>query len=302
MPSANSATTNTPSPPPLTPLPPPLQDINGIITLSSAQVMEELPPEPVEPPKAPDAGEEKGEVGEGDKKEGENGDEAKDGEAKENTTSSDNAASSDNAEMKDDAAPAAPKKYKKINVPFAVNTAMRFDKAQLEKAVEIESSFYNNDKLARETSDRRNELESYLYSMRDRIIGDLKEYCEDTETATFKKSLEATEEWLYSDEGFDTTKDVYEEKLKGVHKIGDPIEKRMSEGAKRPAAITSLKGTIETYRTFISSSDDRYSHITDAERESCRKACKATLSRASARTYSSRAPRVFSGSLHGGSG
>ena len=31
------------------------QDINGILTLSSAQVMEELPPEPVEPPKVPDS-------------------------------------------------------------------------------------------------------------------------------------------------------------------------------------------------------------------------------------------------------
>ena len=105
------------------------------------------------------------------------------------------------------ATPAAPKKkYKKINVPFVVDTFMRFSKAQMDSTVEFEVSMANADRVAQETSDKRNELESYLYSMRDKIIGELKEFCGEAEATKFKKELESAEGWLYSDEGFDTTK------------------------------------------------------------------------------------------------
>jgi len=245
------------------------QDISGILTLSSAQVMEELPPEPAEPPKAPE---------ESEKKDGEAETKAADGdtESKDAAESKDDDAAKNDSEMKDEAAanPVAPKKkYKKCNVPFSVNTFMRFSKVQLDTVVENEVAMANADRVAQETSDKRNELESYLYAMRDKIIGELKDYCDEADATKFKKELEIAEEWLYSDEGFDTTKSVYEEKLKGVETFGNPIEKRFTEGNARPAAITSLKGLIETYKQFINSTDERYSHITDTEKESCRKAC-----------------------------
>lgn len=212
------------------------QDLSGIITLSSAQSMEELPPDP-EP-----------EVKEGE--EGKEGTEQKD----------------------DEPAPAPKKKYKKSNLAFTTETYMRYNKDAMDKAVEDEARMANADRIVAETAAKRNDLESYLYSMRDKIIGELKDFCTEDESSTFSKALEDAEEWLYSDEGFDSTKSVYTTKLDDVKKFGTPIERRQVETNARQTTISSLKGSLETYKKFVQSSDDKYAHITDDERDVCRKA------------------------------
>ena len=254
------------------------QDVSGIITLSSAQSMEEIEEEA----KAEEAKAEETKEGEETK--------AAEGEA-----------------------PAEPvvakKKYKKTNLTFTVDTTMTYSKDELNKVVEIEARMANADRVASETADMRNKLESYLYSMRDRIIGELKDYSTETEQVRaterhsnratgerllftplpplftpppplaltntcvqteFSAALEKMEDWLYSDEGFDTTKSVYAEKLGEVEKHGNPLETRMAESTGRQAAISTLKGTIETYKSFVGSADAKYEHITDEERGACR--------------------------------
>ena len=149
---------------------------------------------------------------------------------------------------------------------------MRLSKSDMDSTVELEARMANADRVAAETAAMRNELESYLYSMRDKMIGELKDYATEAEASTFSKALEATEDWLYSDEGFDTTKSVYADKLKEVKTIGAPIEMREVETSTRQKSINSFKGSIELYKGFVQSSDEKYAHIGDDEKDTCRKA------------------------------
>jgi heat shock 70kDa protein 4 len=56
---------------------------------------------------------------------------------------------------------------------------------------------HNNKQVVRETSDKRNELETYIYAMRDRIGsgGDLEKYASQSEAAALTDKLGAAEEW-----------------------------------------------------------------------------------------------------------
>lgn len=49
--------------------------------------------------------------------------------------------------------------------------------------------------MLKETADKRNELESYVYAMRDKLVGGLRPYIEGEEADAFGKSLTAAEDW-----------------------------------------------------------------------------------------------------------
>lgn len=204
------------------------QDIHGIITLSSGQMVEEIEDEEV----LPDT-------------------EAKEGEEKK-------------------------KKIKKTLLEFTTYRPLDWTKTEIEKAFEAEVAMSNVDRVVRETSDQRNELESYIYNMRDKIISDsgLAPYATEEEKSAFSTALEGTENWLYED-GFDATKSVYAEKLGDLKRIGDPIEKREFETNARPGAVSTLQRKVEMYTQWLNESvgKDEYAHITDEERQKCHAKC-----------------------------
>lgn len=51
------------------------------------------------------------------------------------------------------------------------------------------------DRVIKETADKRNELESYVYAMRDKLVGSLRPYIEGKEAEAFGSSLTAAEDW-----------------------------------------------------------------------------------------------------------
>eukprot|EP00578_Thalassiosira_sp_NH16_P017345 CAMPEP_0181110608 /NCGR_PEP_ID=MMETSP1071-20121207/18809_1 /TAXON_ID=35127 /ORGANISM="Thalassiosira sp., Strain NH16" /LENGTH=835 /DNA_ID=CAMNT_0023194399 /DNA_START=115 /DNA_END=2622 /DNA_ORIENTATION=- len=229
------------------------QDIHGSLTLSSAQMVEEI----VEDEPAEEGVEAKA---------GEDGGEAK-------------------VDSKPEAA-AAPKKpkLKKTNLEFTVVRPLDWTEAELQKEIEVEVDMSNTDRVVRETADARNELESYIYDMRDKIISEsqLASYCTDAEKSAFSTLLESMENWLY-EEGFDATKSVYAKKLDELKKLGTPIENRRYEGRTRPNAMSMLQKTIEKYTSWLNTSagDENFAHITDEERAKC----SDTLDKASAWMY-----------------
>ncbi|KAI2495843.1 Hsp70 protein [Fragilaria crotonensis] len=182
------------------------QDIHGIITLSSGQMVEEIEDEEV----LPDT-------------------EAKEGEEKK-------------------------KKIKKTLLEFTTYRPLDWTKTEIEKAFEAEVAMSNVDRVVRETSDQRNELER--------------------RKSAFSAALEGTENWLYED-GFDATKSVYAEKLGDLKRIGDPIEKREFETNARPGAVSTLQRKVEMYTQWLNESvgKDEYAHITDEERQKCHAKC-----------------------------
>lgn len=219
------------------------QDISGSLTLSSAQMVEEI----VEEEKPAEEG-----GAESKAPEGGEGDAAKEGGEKKKP------------------------KLKKTNLEFSIVRPLDWTPAEMQKENESEVEMENVDRVVRETADARNELESYIYDMRDKIISEsqLMPYCTDQEKADFGKLLETMENWLYED-GFDATKSVYAKKLEELKVVGGPIERRSYEASARPAAMSTLQKTIEKYTSWLNTSqgDEAYAHVTDDERAKCSDKC-----------------------------
>lgn len=90
---------------------------------------------------------------------------------------------------------------------------------ELNRAVENEAKMVANDRLCVETAEAKNTVETYIYTIRDKLSHELKDYCTDEEKEKFLPVLQATEDWLY-DEGDDQTRSVYVNRLKELQVIG----------------------------------------------------------------------------------
>jgi len=180
------------------------------------------------------------------------------------------------AEAKEGEEPAKKKKMKKTFLEYTVSRPLDWTKQEIEKAYEREVEMSNQDRIIRETSDKRNELESYIYEMRDKIISEspLAMYATEKEKASFSQELETAENWLYED-GFDATKKVYAEKLDSLKQLGSPIQRRAAEAAARPNAVTRLQQNVEQYKKWLNESqaDEKFAHITDEERQKAIEKC-----------------------------
>jgi len=165
------------------------------------------------------------------------------------------------------------KKIKKTNLEFSTKRPLDFTKDEVNKLFEAEVEMDNADRLVRETAHMRNELESYIYDMRDKISSEsqLGPYGTDEEKDAFIAKNEATENWLYGD-GFDANKKAFAEKLTELKALGSPIEKRQAEAHGRASAVSALQATLQMFQNWVneSQSNDAYAHITDEERETVR--------------------------------
>merc|ERR1711976_443510 len=226
------------------------QDIHGTILLSSAQMVEEVVEE-------------------------EKDEEMKDAEGKEEEKKPEEKGEDEEAK------PEKKKKIKKTNLECTEHRNLEWTKAELDGFFEKEVSMSNIDHVVKETADMRNELESYCYDMRDKIISEsqLAPYGTDDEKNAFSAALEKTENWLY-EEGFDAKKSVYAEKLEELRKFGNPLVMRQSEAQSRPNAMTVLQRTVEKYQIWVNTraADEQYSHITDEEWTKAREVCDSTSS------------------------
>lgn len=209
------------------------------LAVTGAQLMEPLPLE--EAPKEE-------EVKEGEeKKEGEEGEEA--------------------------AAPAAAPKRKFKKVDLVVDTE-RFGMTakDIANSVELEAKMAHADKILIETANKRNELESYIYSMRDRVDGDLKPFATEAESSGLKKDIMDAEEWLYGD-GFDAVKKEYVEKIDALKKTGDKLESRQHEDSNRKATCDQLRRVVDSNKQWCAdTTNEKFLHISDEDRDVIRAA------------------------------
>eukprot|EP01034_Spumella_vulgaris_P024133 gene24133-30443_t len=141
---------------------------------------------------------------------------------------------------------------------------------EIRAAIDLEGTMAFEDRLITETADKRNELEAYLYSMRDKLDGALKTFGSPAEKDKLKALIQAAEDWLYGD-GFEATKKEYSTKLEELRAISNLMEFRSNETQNRPAAIDSLKKQIEMCKNFSTNYDESKAHITEEERNKLRK-------------------------------
>ncbi|EEH37194.1 heat shock protein Hsp88 [Paracoccidioides lutzii Pb01] len=128
------------------------------------------------------------------------------------------------------------KQVRKGDLPVSGGTA-GLDPESKERLTEKENAMYMEDKLVADTEDKKNELESHIYELRDKIDGVYSEFASDEEKTKLKTKLDEIEDWLYED-GEDTTKAVYISKMDDIRFIAGPIIQRYTDKveAERAAA------------------------------------------------------------------
>jgi len=157
-------------------------------------------------------------------------------------------------------------KTKKYAVPCKAVKVAGFSKIQLDEFFEKECQLQAADNLQEETNVKKNALEAYIYSLRNKMHESLAPYIKESDKDVLASTLQEVEGWLY-DEGEDSTKSVYMSKLEELKKIWGPIESRYDQDQQRGPAAQALRKAAETYLAFSKSDSVGFAHVTPAERQ-----------------------------------
>jgi len=112
-----------------------------------------------------------------------------------------------------------------------------------------------------DTDEKRNDLESYIFNMRDKTSesGELGPFISSADREKFHSDLMKAEDWLYDTD--DATKLMFIDKLDELKKIGDPVKWRYEESQIRGEWIEALSGTTNNYKQAAEVPGDKYGHI-----------------------------------------
>ncbi|KAJ1941976.1 adenyl-nucleotide exchange factor sse1, partial [Linderina macrospora] len=157
------------------------------------------------------------------------------------------------------------KLQKKADLPVS-QASQCLDNETLSALTKKENEMHKGDQLVFETEHAKNSLEEYIYEIRGKVEGDCSAFVDPSERDGFLSRLMEAEDWLYED-GEDTTKAAYVEKLASLKAVGDPIVERAREDRERPAAARELREIIEHWAERAMSQEERFAHITDEERQ-----------------------------------
>ena len=127
-----------------------------------------------------------------------------------------------------------------------------------------EAYMVKDDLLQQETKEAMNELESYIYNLRDKIEGKLKPFASQSEHETIQELLNTTQDWVYDHQ--EATREEYEEKLNILREKGQPLEQRYAERQGRQNACYNIFQVIQKCRNATVSPD--YAHVEPAKMQS----------------------------------
>ncbi|OCK78192.1 heat shock protein Hsp88 [Lepidopterella palustris CBS 459.81] len=119
------------------------------------------------------------------------------------------------------------KQARKGDLPLSAGTAS-MDEASKNAAAERESQMIMEDKLVADTEHQKNELESFIYELKEKIIGVYAEFSSEDEKSKLQAKLETIEDWLYED-GEDATKNIYTSKIEEIRSVAGPIIQRYND-------------------------------------------------------------------------
>lgn len=114
-------------------------------------------------------------------------------------------------------------------------------------AIEKECNMIMEDKLIADTEEKKNELEAYIYDIRNKIDDQYAEFAGDEEKTKLRAKLEASEDWLY-DEGEDATKAVYVAKMDEIRALAGPIAQRYFDKVEEERAAAQAAADAEAAR------------------------------------------------------
>ncbi|KAL6635003.1 hypothetical protein ACP70R_027674 [Stipagrostis hirtigluma subsp. patula] len=104
----------------------------------------------------------------------------------------------------------------------------------------------------RRTAELKNSLESYIYSMKEKLeeSTDILTLSTEQERASFVEKLSEVQDWLYMD-GEDAQADEFKERLDQLKAMGDPILFRLSELKDRPAACENARSYLAELEKIV---------------------------------------------------
>jgi len=153
------------------------------------------------------------------------------------------------------------KRTKRTDIPVIASGRLGLGDVELQKRMDGESAMQAEMAEIIETDDRRNDLESYIFNMRDKTSesGEYGQFIAVADREKFHSELTKTEDWLY--DAYDATKVVFIDKLNELKTTGDPVVWRYKESQIRDEWIQALSGTISNYKCAAENPGDKYVHI-----------------------------------------
>ncbi|XDG09079.1 hypothetical protein ABKA04_008694 [Annulohypoxylon sp. FPYF3050] len=116
------------------------------------------------------------------------------------------------------------KQVRKGDLPIVAGTNS-LDEATKNNLTEKEATMLMEDKLVADTEEKKNELETYIYDLRNKLDDQYADFANDDEKDKLRSKLTESEDWLYED-GEDATKAVYVAKMDEIRAMAGPITQR----------------------------------------------------------------------------
>ena len=113
------------------------------------------------------------------------------------------------------------KKLKKNDLVVVNKAAYQLPAATIDLFKNVEYEMMVQDRQIKELQERKNDLEGYIYGMRDRVNGgNLNDYISQADKDVFLPLLDQMENWLYDEEAESANKSTFIAKLDELKKFG----------------------------------------------------------------------------------
>lgn len=114
-----------------------------------------------------------------------------------------------------------------------------------------------------------NELESYVYKIKNRLIDDeveLSKVSTEEQRTELSELTQSTQDWLDEEVGPSVDIPTFNEKQSALSALAEPIFKRYSELTSRPAAVKKAKDQLAAVKTAVGKWHETMPHVTDEEK------------------------------------
>ncbi|KAJ3555258.1 hypothetical protein NPX13_g10391 [Xylaria arbuscula] len=152
-------------------------------------------------------------------------------------------------DKKDDGKPKTRKVKKQVrkgDLPIVSGTTS-LDENTKKALTEKEAAMIMDDKLQADTEEKKNELETYIYDMRNKLDDQYADFASEEEKDKLRAKLTESEDWLY-EEGEDAGKGVYIAKIDEIRSMAGPITQRQEaadEQARKQAEPEKTEGAAK---------------------------------------------------------
>ncbi|KAK2613446.1 hypothetical protein N8I77_000361 [Diaporthe amygdali] len=154
------------------------------------------------------------------------------------------------------------KQVRKGDLPIVTGN-LSLDETAKNNLTEKEYSMVMEDKLVADTEEKKNELETFIYELRNKLDEQYAEHASEEEKEKIKAKLEASEDWLYED-GEDTTKAVYVAKIDEIRAMAGPIVQRHFE--KVEAERQAVQAKVDAEKAAKKAAEEQARKQTEAQK------------------------------------